>query len=158
MNDRLKDLRDKNYRIAQEQQFIALQPAWLAAEQPSVPLLPPPVADSADGRLITASSSSSSTSNSLAPPLSVERDVALMSPYIQKEVVQNGLGLPDAPPVPLPKQVWLSCGARAVCWLPWLGGWTEVVLVGNALDKWQQRAAVKQRGLLQVQVGDGLGV
>ncbi|EFN51326.1 hypothetical protein CHLNCDRAFT_28112, partial [Chlorella variabilis] len=35
----------------------------------------------------------------------VGKDLAMMSPYIQREVVQNGYGLPGNPPVTLPKQV-----------------------------------------------------
>ncbi|GAB4815697.1 hypothetical protein N2152v2_002743 [Parachlorella kessleri] len=133
MNDRLKDLRDKNYKLALEQQYITVQPAWGPAAAPGAAANGKTLAleapggsasssggdeggSSGDGRgnlaLVPAGGSGGGAGDvapagaaAAGPLLEVEREAALMSPLIQKEVVQNGLGLPGSPPVHLPKQV-----------------------------------------------------
>lgn len=45
----------------------------------------------------------------------VNKAEALMSPLIQREVVQNGLGLPASPPVLLPKQVCAATRLSRAC-------------------------------------------
>lgn len=174
MSSRLKDLHDKNYRLALEQQFIVVQPAWPAGaaaagavgeeqqgEQPATAAArqeeqaqqeqqqkeqqqqegahsheqqadTPQAAAACGGGSSSgdAGAGSSEAGNGAlvpvppsgaaraaggggGPVLQVERDAALMSPYIQKEVVQNGVGLPGNPPVLLPKQVRRRLAGRA---------------------------------------------
>jgi hypothetical protein len=47
--------------------------------------------------------------------VAISKDIALMSPYVLREVVQNGFGLDGNPPVMLPKQVG-CCFPRALAW------------------------------------------
>lgn len=229
MNSRLKDLREKNLCLAQEQAFIAVQPSWPVpvpesaaadADEPAQQAQQQeqdgrPLAEAVEQQAQRGSSAEggSSTGNGALVPsplyrrldstedaaapspeeaaaaaalaaeicsaattaaaaaaaavagvLLVERETALMSPYIQREVAQSGLGLPGAPPVQLPKQARGGCvhGLRALQSAPvpdcqqrqWVAGWPAgcwpvgclAVVEGERGGQQEEAAAAGQAG------------
>lgn len=86
-----------------------------------------PASAAADGAAVapagTSSSGSSGGSEQAAgcggggaceQGVALSKEVAWMSAYLQRQVVQTGCGLPGSPPVCLPKQVRLVCGGWRV--------------------------------------------